>query len=163
MPARSRIFWSRRATCPSSDLLSSARTRFWGGGLGLTVCEPALARPARVTGRSQGASTVSSSRALAMPGSGFQYRGGATTIERPAADACAAIMAVSAVNHCSFANAAACRAWARTPGVTEYAAGTRPGIWSRRVASICVSTLLARRTVSSPPCPSGRVVTVAGV
>ncbi len=50
-----------------------------------------------------------------MPGGGFQWRGGATTIERPAAGAAAAIMAVSARNHCSLANAAACRTWARAP------------------------------------------------
>ena len=65
-----------------------------------------------LAGRSQGASSLSVSRAVARLSVGFHWRGGAITTERGVAGASAAIIAVSARKRCSVANepaaAAAC-------------------------------------------------------
>jgi hypothetical protein len=65
-----------------------------------------------LAGRSQGALSLSVSRAVARLSAGFHWRGGAITTERGVAGASATIIAVSARKRCSVANepaaAAAC-------------------------------------------------------
>src|SRR6202044_1163059 len=76
------------------------------------AAEFAVIRLDRLAGRSQGASSLSASSAVARLSVGFHWRGGAITTERGTAGNSAAIIAVSARKRCSVANepasAAAC-------------------------------------------------------
>src|SRR5690242_21890815 len=112
---------------------------------------------ARVAGRSQGAVAVSFSSVSARVTDGSQRRGGAATSTRGVLAGSAAIIAVSARNHCSLANAAACRIWVRTLAGIPAGPGTTPGISLRRsedrksvvegegVAVVCVGAVANKK------------------
>ena len=169
MLACSRMLPSRPFTLRSRDRRSSPGANFSAGGGCRGTC-PAedfvLIRPARLSGRSQGASSLSASRAVARPRAGFHWRGGVITTERGVAGCSATIMAVSARKSCSVANepaaAVACAVAAdRLPPATAGLALARAAVGPP--ARTWLRVLSDRATFRRPSTPSSALVMALGV
>ena len=173
MLACSRMLPSRPLTFRSRDRCSSRGANFSTGGGTRGTCPAldfAVIRSARLAGRSQGAVSLSCSRAVAREIEGFHWRGGVITTERGVAGASATIMAVWARKSCSVANVVASvaawpgPAWAVPPWAVPpcpvppraWAAVGRPARTWLRLAS-------ARATLRRPSTPSRALVIALGV
>ncbi len=121
---------------------------------------------ARLAGRSQGAFSLSASRAAARLAGGFHWRGGVTRTERGMAGCSDTIIAVSARKRCSAANESAA-----VPGCAVLAcaaladrllaARSRAAVGA--LARTWLSPLSDRATFRPPSTPSRALVMALGV